>query len=55
MRITLEPDRGKNRFVAEFTLIIRSDEYASDFREYVDEFVNYMDMRFGGAVVHTVG
>ena len=52
MRITFEPDRGKNRFVAEFTLVIRSDEYARDYRRFVDHFVEDMKSRFGDFVVH---
>jgi hypothetical protein len=51
MRITFEPDRGKHRFVAEFTLVIRSEEYASDYREFVDQFVDDMHIRFAGSVI----
>ena len=52
MRITFEPDRGKNRFVAEFTLVILSDDYPNDFRKFVNEFVEYMNTKFAGAVIH---
>jgi len=52
MRITLQKERGKNRFLAEFTLVILEDGYADDYREYVDQFVGYMDAKFGDAVVY---
>jgi len=48
----LQKDRGKNRYVAEFTLVILQDDYADDYREYVDRFVGYVNARFGDAVVY---
>jgi len=46
MRITFEPDRGKGRFVAEFTLVYRSTQEAADLDLTVDEFVRHMNARF---------
>ena len=51
-RITFQKDRRKNRFVAEFTLVIRSDNSANEFHEYVEEFCEYMEARFDNAVLH---
>lgn len=51
-RITLEPDRGKNRFVAEFTLVIRYEAQQMEFDTFVDEFATFIEDRFPGAVLY---
>ena len=51
-RITFLKDRGKDRYVAEFTLVIGRNRAAKDFREYVDKIVRFMNTRFGDAVLY---
>lgn len=55
MHITFKEDLGKDRFVAEFTLVIYPEGTADEFHEYVNEFVGYMSTRFGEAVKYPVG
>lgn len=51
-RLTFLIDRGKDRYVAEFTLVIGPQRPSKEFHKYVDEFVNFMNTRFGDAVLY---
>ncbi len=50
-RVTFLKDPGKDRYVAEFTLVIGPNRPMHEFQEYVDEFVSFMNARFGDAVL----
>ena len=51
-RLTFLKDRGKDRYVAEFTMVIDPQRPAQEFHDYVDEFVSFMNSRFGDAVLY---
>ena len=46
MRITFEPDWGRDQFVVEFTLVTTSEESRAGLRETVEEFEKHMNTRF---------
>jgi hypothetical protein len=52
MRATFQPDRGRDRYVAEFTLVLREVGHATDHLELIDEFSDYMRTEFSNALVH---
>ncbi len=52
IRITFEPDRGKDRYIGEFTLVTGSSHSAAELRHFVGQFAGFMDAQFGDAVLY---
>lgn len=50
-RVTFLKDPGKDRYVAEFTLVIGPNRPMNEFQDFVEEFVSFMNSRFGDAVL----
>lgn len=52
IRVTFEPDRGKDRCIADFSLVARTAQEQEKFDAFVDEFANAMEAKFPGAILY---
>lgn len=50
-RVKLQKEPGKDRYVVVFTLVIGPIRPGNEFQDYVNEFINFMEVRFGNAVL----
>lgn len=50
-RLTFLKNPCKDRYVVEFTLVIGPTRPVNEFQDYVNEFVSFMEVRFGNAVL----